>query len=309
MKIVIIGAGAMGLLYGGYLSRENEVILVCRNQEKADLINEKGVTIQEKDGNKETFHPTAVVDTTKISQVDLVILFVKAGASETALEANKSLFGAETTLLTLQNGAGHEELLAKYVKPEQIAIGISQDGSFLQSPHEVRHTGSAMTYFGKPLGDTETMAELEATCNRCGFQTEKSSNIKVFIWEKLIINASSSVMSGVFGMEQGFCYENKHAWGFVEKLVEEMVQVACADGIPLDYATQMKRMEVHLTTNPEGVPSICIDLKEGRLTEVGTISGSVVKAGKRLGIPTPTHDMIVSLVHGMEQRGAYQNRG
>lgn len=305
MNITIIGAGAMGLLYGAYLSRENKVTLVCTTQEKATKIQEEGVIIREKDGSETKYTPDAVVDSSQLPVMDLVILFVKAGKSKEALEANKSLFQENTTLLTLQNGAGHEDLLGEYVAKENIAIGISQDGSLLLGANHIQHTGSAMTYFGKPFGDTETLADLEETCNRCGFQCEKSSNIRFFIWEKLMINASSSVMSGVFGMEQGFCYENKFAWGFVEQLVGEMVLVACGDGIALDYPTQIKRLEDHLKTNPEGVPSICVDLKEGRLTEVGTISGSVVKAGKRLGIPTPTHQLIVNLVHGMEQRKDY----
>lgn len=306
MHIIIIGAGAMGLLYGAYLSQENQVTLVCTNQEKADKINQEGVIVWEKDGSSKTYHPKAVVSSQGLDTADYVILFVKAGASETALTANKHLFTPTTTLLTLQNGAGHEDLLSKYVTKENLAIGISQDGSFLLSPNEIRHTGCAMTYFGKPMGDTETMANLEGTCNACGFQTEKSSNIKFFIWEKLMINASSSVMSGVVQMAQGYCYTDKHTWGFVQALVKEMVEVACADGIPLDYPSQIARLEKHLTTNPEGVPSIGVDIKMGRLTEVDTISGSVVRAGQRLSIPTPTHTMIVNLVHALESRPIVQ---
>lgn len=307
MHIIIIGAGAMGLLYGAYLSQENQVTLVCTNQAKADSINQKGVTVWEKDGSSNTYHPKAVVSSQGLAPADYVILLVKASGSQSALENNKHLFTPKTTLLTLQNGAGHEDLLSQYVSKENLAIGISQDGSFLLSPHQIRHTGSAMTYFGKPMGDTETMSDLEKSCHRCGFQTEKSANIKFFIWEKLIINASSSVMSGVLQMEQGYCYTNPSAWGFVQSLVAEMVQVACGDGIPLDYPTQIARLEQHLTTNPEGVPSIAVDIKDGRLTEVDTISGSVVRAGQRLAIPTPTHSMIVNLVHALESRPTSQN--
>lgn len=304
MNIVIIGAGAMGLLYGGYLSRENQVTLVCTNQPKADKINQEGLIIHEKGGSSQTYHPQATHGSQGLTPPDYVILFVKAGASKKALDENKHLFGENTTLLTLQNGSGHEELLSDYVQEKNLAIGISQDGSLLMAANEIRHTGSAMTYFGKPSGDTETMANLEATCNACGFQTEKSSEIKFFIWEKLMINASSSVMTGLLQIQQGYCYTDPYAWGFIQALVKEMVEVACADGIALDYPTQIARLEKHLTTNPEGVPSICIDLKEGRLTEVDTISGSVTRAGKRLSIPTPTHDMIVNLVHALEGRHA-----
>lgn len=302
MNIAIIGAGAMGLLYAAYLSQENQVTLLCTNQEKADLIQEQGVTVTEKDKTQKTYHPKALLNGSHIPDLDVVILFVKSTVSQDALEANKTLVGPNTTLLTLQNGAGHEDLLLQFAKPEQIAIGISQDGSLLLAPNQVQHTGNGNTYFGKPMGDTETLAPLEETCNRCGFRCEKSSDIHFFIWEKLMVNASSSVVSGVFAMEQGYCYENPYAWAFVKDLVAEMIAVAKADGVEFDYDSQIKRLETHLTTNAEGVPSICVDLRVGRQTEVDSISGSVVKAGKRLSVPTPTHDMIVRLVHGLEGR-------
>ncbi len=302
MNIAIIGAGAMGLLYGAYLSQENQVYLVCTREEKANLIQKEGVHVTEKDGSIGTYHPHGVVDTSALPKMDVVILFVKAGQSEQALQENTALFHEDCSLLTLQNGAGHEKMLGKFVKPHQIALGISQDGSFLLGDNQVRHTGSGRTYFGKPQGDTETLAALEATCIRCGFRCEKSADILRFIWEKLMINASSSVLSGILQVEQGYCYSNPHAWGMIQTLVQEMVAVAKADGISLDYQRQIQRVKELLTVNPEGVPSIVVDLRQGRLTEVDTISGSVVAAGERLAVPTPTHSLMVQLVHAMEGR-------
>lgn len=305
MNIGILGAGAMGLLYGAYLSVENEVYLLCRGEEKIRHIREKGVTVEEADGSKGIFHPNAVATKSKdLPPLDVLLLFVKAGGSKDALEDHRHLLGENTILLTLQNGSGHEEVLASYGKKGNIAIGVSQDGSLLLSTHEVRHTGSGTTYFGLADGGSSAILEqLEESCIRCGFKAEQSTEIKWFIWEKLMINASSSVMSGVLGMAQGYCYQNKSAWAMVQALVGEMVEVARADGIDLDYPTQIKRLEDHLTTNPQGIPSICVDLKEGRKTEVDTISGSVVRAGQRLGVATPTHSAVVHMVHAMEGRG------
>lgn len=302
MNIAILGAGAMGLLYGAYLSQHNTVYLLCRNQEKVDMIQNQGVSVTEKDNSTTVYHPQAVIDSHSLPPLDVVILFVKAGQSKEALDAHRHLFQGNTTLLTLQNGSGHEALLSDYVSPEQLAIGISQEGSLLLSPCAVRHTGNGTTYFGKPQGDTETLADLEASCIACGFHAIKSPEILFFIWEKLIINASSSVMSGVLQKEQGYCYTCPSAWGFVQKLVAEMVEIANALGLNFDYDTQIQRMKTHLTTNPEGVPSICVDLRQGNPTEVDTISGSVIRAGKAVGLPTPTHTMIVDLVHAMEGR-------
>lgn len=305
MKIAILGAGAMGLLYGAYLSRENEVYLLCRTEDKKLEIMKNGVTVQEKDGSRETFSPKAATKEDQLPELDYVVLFVKATNSEEALQQHQRFFSKNTTVLTLQNGSGHEFMLEKFVDKSQIAIGISQEGCLLRSPHEVQHTGSGFTYVGKPYGDSETLADFEQTCIACGFQSQKSSEIQRFLWEKLIFNASSSVLSGVLQTTQGYCYKSSHAWSIIENLVREIVEVACALGISMDFDTQIQRVVTLLVENPEGVPSICVDLKQGKKTEVSTISGSVVEAGKRVSVATPTHELMVNLVKSMECREDY----
>lgn len=297
----------MGLLYGAYLSRENQVYLLCNQLEKRDAIQKNGVSVQEKDGAVEIFHPKALClqeDTLSV-ELDYLILFVKATGSRQALEEHKQLISPKTTLLTLQNGAGHEELLGEFADKEQIAVGISQEGSLLLSQHEVRHTGSGYTYFGKSYGDSDMLGDLEASCNNCGFLCEKSNDIQSFLWGKLIFNASSSVLSGILAVNQGYCHENPYAWSLIEQLVGEIVAVAVASGVKMDYDSQILRVKTLLTEHPEGVPSICVDLKQGRLTEVSTISGAVLSAGKRLGIATPTTEFVVTLVKAMESRGDF----
>ncbi|MFI3168162.1 MAG: 2-dehydropantoate 2-reductase [Bacillota bacterium] len=305
MKIAILGAGAMGLLYGGYLSEENEVFMLCRGQEKVDKINQEGLRIEESEGGEKIYRPVAVhAGTHDLPQLDVLILFVKAGATVEALEENKHLISENTILLTLQNGSGHENILKNYAREDQIAIGVTQDGSRYLDKNAVRHTGTFSTYFGLVNGgENETLSALEKTFNACGFKTFKSDKIKVFIWEKLMINASSSVLTGMLGMPQGYVYTNKSAWEMIQSLVKEMVEVAKADGVSLDYKTQLARVENLVTTAPHGVPSICIDIKEGRKTEVDSISGSVVRAGIRHGIPTPSHSMAVNMIHALEGKG------
>lgn len=305
MKIAILGVGAMGLLYGGYLSRENEVYMLCRGSEKVDKINNFGVEIKESSGEVCVFHPKAVLVGSKdVPKLDVLILFTKSGASREALEENKHMISKETILLTLQNGSGHEVLLSEFASENQIAIGVTQDGSFLVSPYQIRHTGTYSTFFGMANGsDNQELAELAKTFNKCGFNTTKSEDVKRFIWEKLIINASSSVLSGILGMRQGYVFENEWAWETIRALVLEMVAVAKADGVEMDFEEQVARVKNLVTTNSEGVPSIVVDLKVGRKSEVDSISGSIVRAGKRLGIPTPTHNMAVNLVHAIEERG------
>ena len=125
MKIAVIGAGAMGSIYGGHLSLKNEVYLVDTNQSVVDEINKSGLTLLE-NGQDVVYHPTAVTSTVGLEPMDLVILFVKAIFSEAALNSNRQIIGSNTYLMTLQNGSGHEDILSEYVPENHIIIGTTE---------------------------------------------------------------------------------------------------------------------------------------------------------------------------------------
>ena len=100
MKIAVIGAGAMGSIYGGHLSLQNEVWLVDTNREVVEHIQKNGLILQE-NGQDITYHPSAVTSAEGLPHMDLVILFVKALYSQSALSANRELIGPDTFLMTL----------------------------------------------------------------------------------------------------------------------------------------------------------------------------------------------------------------
>ena len=108
MKIAVLGGGAMGALYGGYLSRKNDVTIVDVNTALIEKVRADGLKIAEPDGSSAVYHPAITSDTKGMQPVDLVIVFVKAMFSESALENNRALIGPDTYLMTLQNGSGKD---------------------------------------------------------------------------------------------------------------------------------------------------------------------------------------------------------
>ena len=302
MKIAVIGPGAMGLLFGSYLSQHHDVTLVGTNPAKMQSITENGVTIRETDGNERIYRPHATADTTGLSSVDLVIVQVKASASEAALTKNKALIGHDTILMTLQNGMGHETLLSRFAACEQIVIGTTQQGSYKLGETTVCHSGLGKTFLGTVTGDSSRFAPLAEMFAGCGFPCEVCSQVQGMIWDKLMINASSSVLSGILQVAQGYVEQDSHAWTLAEKLIRELCAAATADGYPFDAEEQIARIRLHLQKAPDGFTSIYADLKAGRRTEVDVINGAVVEAGHRHNIPVPTHEFVMELVHTMEGR-------
>ena len=302
MKIVLVGPGAMGLLFGGYLSKKNDVTLVGRNAETMNRIEREGVCIREADGREEIYHPHATAEPDKLTEADLVLLFVKAGDSEAALESVKHLIGPSTFLMTLQNGAGHEKLLLQYASQGQVIIGTTNQGSYKLDDISVCHSGLGDTAFGAVSGSGERFASVAEAFEACGFPSSISEQVKGMIWNKLMINASSSVLSGILQMPQGYVAENEAAWNIAQKLIREICAVATADGYPFSAEEQIGRIDKHLRNAPGGYTSVYADLKAGRKTEVSVINGAVVETGRRLGIPVPTHELILDMVRAMEGR-------
>lgn len=302
MRIAVIGAGAMGSIYGGHLSLNNEVYLVDTNQAIVDHINQNGLILQE-NGEDVVYHPTAVTSTEGVEPADLVILFVKSLFSRAALNGNKGLIGPNTYLMTLQNGSGHEDILGEFVPENHIIIGTTEDNGALLAPGHVRRGGTGNTNIGMLTEDTEGfLPKLKETLDSCGFKGHIHENIQQLIWNKLFTNVSLSALTGVLQVPMGFIAGNEHAWTITKRLIHEAVEVAHGLGLEADEAEITEKVRLTSVNSPEGITSICADLKAGRKTEVNTISGSVVRASKKCGVPAPTHELVVELVHAMEER-------
>jgi len=302
MKIAVIGAGAMGSIYGGHLSQHNEVYLLDTNQAVVDKINCDGVILQE-NGQDVSYQPIAVTSTEQIGEVDLVILFVKSLFSKVALSCNQGMIGEQTYIMTLQNGGGHEDIISEFVSKDRIIIGTTEDNGAVLAPGHVKHGGSGKTNIGMLVeGNNEFLEKLKETFNMCGFVTIVHENIQELIWSKLFTNVSLSVLTGLLQVNMGYIAQNAHAWTMTQRLVKEAVAVSKGLGIEFDEAKTLENIKNVSLNNPNGYTSIYADLRDGRRTEVDTISGFVVKASKKCGVPAPTHEFVVEMVHAMEEK-------
>ena len=302
MKIAVLGAGAMGMLIGGSLSKANTVTLVDVNRAVVDTILKQGVRIHEKDGTVQTMHPSATFSTAGMQPVDLVIVFVKAMFSEGALQANRQLIGPDTYVMTLQNGAGHEETLLRFVDRAHVVIGTTQHNSSIVALGEISHGGAGHTYLGSLTDDVQRIQHIADAFMASGLSTSVDDNVQKLIWSKMFTNVSASVLTGVLQCPLGFIVENENAWSLCSTLVQEAVQVANAAGMNFDFAQKLDEVRKVCENAPQGYTSIYADLRDGRKSEVDTISGAVAKAGMRTGVSAPTHACMVWLVHAMERR-------
>lgn len=301
MRIAVIGAGAMGSIYGGHLSLKNDVYLVDTNPEIINAINSNGLVLDE-EGKSNIYRPHAVTGTNGLEPADLVIIFVKALYSRAALESSKHIIAPHTYLMTLQNGSGHEDILSEFADTSRIIIGTTEDNGAVLAPGHVRHGGKGNTNAGMLAADSEGfLPKLRDNFKECGFNLKIHSNIQQLIWNKLFVNVALSAVTGLLKCEMGFIASDENAFALSKALLHEAVSAAHALGLEADEEKLIDEIRAVSGNSPQGITSICADLRAGRRTEVDTISGSVIKSAKKTGVNVPCHEFIVNAIHAMEK--------
>ena len=307
MKITVIGPGAMGLLFGGKLAACADVSLIGSNTANLKEINEKGVTIK-RDGSSVTRMVPAYKGGSCKETADVVLLFTKAYQIRDVLSENRGLIGPDTMLLTLQNGAGHDRVMREFADSAHVLIGTTKQGSYRESASVIVNSGLGETVFGgaasqgEQAPDRARLEELRSVFENAGFPCAVSDNIRFEVWNKLMINASSSVLSGVLQVPQGYVAENEMAWSICEDLIREICAAAAGEGAVFVPEEQILRVREHLRKAPDGYTSIYADIKNGRKTEADFICGAVVRAAQEQGLRVPVQETILRLVHAMEGR-------
>jgi len=296
MNIGILGAGAMGSLYGGLLSRNNDVYLIDIWKEHVDTININGLKIVNKD-DEIKFYPKATIDANLLPKLDLVIVFVKSIHTLKVIQDNKDIICDETIVLSLQNGYGNAEEIATVVKKENIIVGTTSHGATLLGPGKIKHAGSGITYVGSLDKNSLHKAEkIKQAMRECNIETDISDNILELIWSKLIVNVAINPITALLRIENGKLLESSDTVNLMRNLVYEGVDVARALGLNFEKESTFEKVKDVTKNTYFNKSSMLQDVLNERETEISKINGAVVKEGSRLGIATPINDTIVMLV-------------
>ncbi len=303
MKIAIIGAGAMGCIYGMYLSRGNEVLLVDMVKSHVDAINEKGLEFVHLDGSTEIIRRMkATVDTAGQPAAELVILLTKGYQSAEALRQNQTLIGPDTIVCSLQNGYGNADDIIQYVSEEQIVLGTSGGGAIVAGPGRILHKGQGPTHLGC-ITENQSKAEIVAEAmTACGVpDVELTPNVRELIWSKVFVNCGINPICAITGETNQSIANNPFSRAVSAMLVKEAVEVANAAGMHFCYDEVFQNViDIALVTG-ENICSMLADVTNHRRTEVDRINGAAVSEGAKVGVKAPLNELITALIHAKEQ--------
>jgi 2-dehydropantoate 2-reductase len=302
MKTVIMGAGAMGGLFGGLLAFSGEEVwLVDVRKEQVDVIRSVGLTLEEGD-KLQIIGVNATQDLRSLGKADLVIFFVKTYHTEQAVSDALALEKEDTIFLTLQNGLGNEEILCKRINPKKVMLGVTGQGATLLGPGHVRHAGRGKTFIGELDQEVSDRAiQVAKMFGEADIDTEVSANIHDLIWDKLLVNVGINALTALTELKNGQLLDYPETLRIMEALVSEAAEVARQKGIRIEGNPTEKVKTVAEATKGNR-SSMGQDIDYRRKTEIDAINGAVVREAKRLGLHAPYNEVVTDLIKMIEKK-------
>jgi 2-dehydropantoate 2-reductase len=298
----VIGAGAMGGIFGAQLARSGiATTFLDVSEPLVDHLRSTGLSLVRSDG-EEAVAVNATIDPAELSPSDLVAVFVKCFQTEDAVRRAAPVIGPDTTVLSLQNGWGNGETISRLVPPEQLVLGVTYVSGTVLDRGRIGWTGSGPTYVGDYSADgAELAGPVAGVLEQAGFTVSVADDVRQEIWKKLTLNAATLPTAALTGLTAGSLAGTAPMSELVDDVAREALAVARASGYDLDEAATIERIHTVLDGAGDGKASMLQDVEAGRRTEVDVITGAVLRAGREHGVPTPVNQALYALITGLEQ--------
>jgi len=301
MKIAIVGPGAVGLLFGAFLTKAKEdVYILDHSAKRAAKISKEGVKIEGISGS----HRLSLRITSEpkdIGIADLIVICVKSYDTEEALRSIKPLIGSNTHVMTLQNGVGNIQILEEELGEERVIGGVTNQGVNVVEWGHIIHAGRGDTIIGKK--DKKVLGpirEVSRMFNKAGFPTKVSKDINSVIWSKLIINVGINALTAITRLNNGRLLEFDGTRSIMRRSVTEAVKIAKRKRIKLLYDDPIQKCELVCKATAKNVSSMLQDVLKKKRTEIDFINGAIVRQGSNYNIPTPTNEILASQIRTIE---------
>jgi 2-dehydropantoate 2-reductase len=323
MKIAVVGCGALGSFYGAKVCRiGQDVHFLLRSD--YDIVRRKGVTIRSIDGD---FHvqPQCARTPGEIGVCDTVLIALKTTANDQFPKLLPPLVGPHTAVVTLQNGLGNEEQLARLFPAEQILGGRCFVCLNRVEPGVIQHTAHGKVVLGEFQGPPQARTrELAALFHQAGIACDLTDNLARTHWEKLVWNVPFNGLgvAGVAGYEifetqnsktkiqnlSGKCLTTDILLGDPrwENLVRELMLEVIAAANALGFGVSQSLAEENINrTRIMGAykASTLIDFERGQALELESMFLEPLRRAQKAGVPAPRLAALCRVLKQLDSAG------
>ena len=305
MKIAIFGSGGVGGYFGGRLALGGQNVTFIARGAHLAAVTESGLRVDSIGGDF-LIHPAKATDSPQsIGSVDLVILATKAWQLDSAIEQMKPLVGEGTMILPLLNGMEHMDVLLAAFEREHVLGGLCRISAFVEGPGYIRHVGvPPFIAFGEL--DNSKSARVDSLkkmfSSLQGITVDVPADINTAMWEKFIFISGSSGVGAYTGQTIGEFRANPETRAMLFNAMNETAAIARARGAVLSESFVADTMTRIDSIQPHIIASMQKDIMEGRPSELNEQTGAVIRMGRAVGVPTPTHEAIYEKLLPLENK-------
>jgi 2-dehydropantoate 2-reductase len=298
MRILMVGAGAVGGYFGALLVRAGVDLTFLVHPETHEAIQVNGLKIKSAEGDFEV-RPKTVTGAQDAGPVDLIILAVKCYDVDQAVADVKAALGEGTSILTLQNGVTAEERVQSEIGADRVLAGVAYITSRQAAPGVIEHFRRGKIALGELSGrKTDRLLAVYNLFVQSGIPTHLSEDIRQTKWEKLCWNATFNPLSVILNDTIGAVLDSPELLEVVRGGIREVMAVASVLGIKLS-----ERVVEETITGSEQFrdyhTSMYEDFNAGKETEIEYLNGHIVRQGREKGVQTPVNLTLYALVKGL----------
>lgn len=314
MKILVFGAGAIGSVFGGFLAKAGEDVVMLGRPTHMEAVKSKGLDISGIWGDHHVDGMLCYTNSLHLKEdhagtFDLILLTVKSYDTIPSMAEIRNIVKNETYVLSLQNGIGNIEAIAKVVGEEQTIGGRVITGAEMTQPGSVKVTVSADdVVIGKISGNTlqEDVDKISGAFNIAGIKTRTTDDIRKVIWGKLLYSCALNALASVLGLTYGELLESPYSKDIMRRVINEIYIVAEKNGIVLDPAGKDEYLKllfnrlIPLTSAHK--PSMLHDIERKKRTEIDYLNGMIFELGKNAGVSAQTNLLLTELIKFKERK-------
>ena len=299
MRVLVMGAGAVGGYYGGVLALHGHgVTFVARGPHLAAM-RDRGLELRT-DGQVRLLPTVAAVASPAeaTGPIDLVLFTVKGYDTEAAAEALRPAVGLETAVLTLQNGVDSVDKLSAALGPRPVLAGATYVVATLVAPGVIAQTGpSARVVLGEPAGPVTPRVEaITAALRQAGVDATAIPDGLLAVWQKFVGLAAHASITSVCRAPVGAIRAAPEGPALYRRAIAEAAAVARASGVALPDGTEERVMGIFTSLPETANTSLQVDFESGNRVELEQLTGAVVRRARAAGVPTPTFDTLYDLL-------------
>ena len=302
MRIAVLGAGSIGILFGTLLHESgNEVTLYNRNRNIVKAIRRNGARVQE---GRRIIQATIPIEAPprSLRRHDMVLVTVKAYDTPDVARKYRSRVDPGSTVLSLQNGLGNYETLARHLGKKNVIMGSTTEAALMTKPGLVDHTGHGQTWLGEYDGrESERCNQIGQILSRAGLPARPTRDIRDIIWKKAIVNSAINPLSALTRLRNGELGQSEDLRTIMREAIEEGSRIGAAEGIVFDASRLIGFATRILHATAQNRSSMLQDIESRRRTEIGQLNAILVEYGRKHHVETPVNSILLLLVRALEE--------